>query len=295
VIARLCAGVAVAALALAAGCGGDEPSDAVQGQRLAAARAEALRQQARDERTARQTAERPRPVRSRDCGSYLAQGPTGPFRATEITAAGVPCDEARDLIDSGPTGRASSGWTCPVTGYRYYTSCTRGKRRVAWSIPRGDTPAVATQVDCGSYGRATSIRATNVDCSVAQTVVAAGAAQRAAEGWTCPVTGDDFNTACTRGPQRISWAIPGGDDPEEGAGGRCGSFDVDDPGGGTMTVTDVEATGVSCDAARSMISAGPAGRASAGWDCPVTGDETFTRCTRGTESVEWTIPAVDDG
>ncbi len=71
--------------------------------------------------------------------------------------------------------------------------------------------------------------------------------------------------------------------------GDCGAFSVSS-GSSTFTVTDVTATNVACAEARAMIAAGPSGRAAANWNCPLTGDKTYTSCTRGSQAVSWNIP-----
>jgi len=59
---------------------------------------------------------------------------------TNISVTETGCTEARSVINRGPAGRANSGWSCPVTGNRFYTSCSKGSQHVAWSVPGGDSP-----------------------------------------------------------------------------------------------------------------------------------------------------------
>jgi hypothetical protein len=79
---------------------------------------------------------------ARSCGSFQATNPGGAtFQATGISATGISCSEAQSVIDSGPQGRASSGWNCPVTHNPYATSCRRGSQQLAWNIPGGEAPS----------------------------------------------------------------------------------------------------------------------------------------------------------
>ncbi len=241
------------------------------------------------------------PAGTVSCGSFVAENPGGVrFRATDVTARNATCAEARQMIDSGPRGRAVAGWRCPVTGYKYFTACTRRRQRVAWNIPGGRSPSSgggSEVADCGSMtttnraGEAEyveHIEASGVGCADARSMIDSGPDGRASASWNCPITGNHFFTSCTRGSAKVSWSIPGGDEPSTQASASCGSFDSQNG-----YVTDIQATATGCDEARSMIDSGPGGRASAGWNCPVTGNDFYTSCTRGSQAVSWSIPGGD--
>ena len=153
-----------------------------------------------------------------NCGSYLVQEPSGArFTVSEVTATNVGCGEARAMIASGPSGRRSAGWNCPLTGDKTYTSCTRGSQSVSWNIPGGGSasPAPAKGGDCGAFATsgpdgsftATNLQIGGISCADARAMIASGPSGRASSGWSCPLTGDKAHTACTRDGESVSWDI----------------------------------------------------------------------------------------
>ena len=152
------------------------------------------------------------------CGSFTAQTSDGAFLVTAVAAAGVGCGEARAMIDSGPSGRGSSGWHCPLTGDKTFTSCTRGGQSVSWHIPGGGISSSPSGSGCGSFTASgsngsflvTGIQTQGTSCQEARSMIDSGPSGRAGSGWHCPLTGDKTFTSCTRGSQSVSWSIPGG-------------------------------------------------------------------------------------
>lgn len=149
------------------------------------------------------------------------------------------------------------------------------------------TDFTAQNSDGGTF-EATNISTANTSCDEARSTISAGPSGRADRGWSCPVTGDKTFTSCTKGAQRLSWHIPSGTSPPSGNSGGssgCSSFQAS----GGFYAYDISLSGASCSEAHEMINAGPSGRVDRGWKCPLTGDESFTSCTRSGESVSWHI------
>jgi hypothetical protein len=73
--------------------------------------------------------------RFRGCGAFAARQTDGTLEDVTIVAHdATSCEQARAVVEAGPSRRAAAGWICPVTGDETRTSCTRGAQRVAWLI-----------------------------------------------------------------------------------------------------------------------------------------------------------------
>jgi hypothetical protein len=161
---RTCA-AARALAALASACGGSTTDQAakqasVQNQinqaRDAAARDQALRDEvyapqkqvdhprtttvvAAPSPAAAQPVAPAAPAVASGCSSFAAARPGGgTYLATSIQTTAISCQDARAMINSGPQGRVSAGWACPLPGDSSFTSCQRGAQAVSWEIPNGD-------------------------------------------------------------------------------------------------------------------------------------------------------------
>jgi serine/threonine protein kinase len=170
------------------------------------------------------------------------------------------------------------------------------------SQPANGAPAVSavtnhcgtheTHSDRGSSFSVTEVTGLNTSCSDAAALIDAGPSGRRTLGWQCPVTGNRFYTSCARGAQRVSWSIPGGQSQVTGGqthSSGCRPFRAVDARGVPFTATPAVLHNVDCSTVHTVINSGPQGRKNADWRCPLTGDPTYTSCTRGSEAVAWRI------
>jgi hypothetical protein len=154
-----------------------------------------------------------------NCGSHIVREPDSEsFEVTNVTATNKSCDEARSMIESGPSGRMSSGWNCPLTGDKTYTSCTRRSQSVSWNIPSGRSstpPTSGSSGDCSAFATsgpdglftASNIQIRGTSCSEARSMISSGPSGRVRNGWKCPLTGDKSHTDCSRSGQSVSWDL----------------------------------------------------------------------------------------